>query len=442
MDASAEGTRSLRASWCSAAAQSALGVIPVPLLVCDSELRVAYANSAAELLAERPGLLQLRLGEIDADFAAAGLEAACGAVLAGSNPAVLPFLQTSSGRAYQVYLAGLPEGGIVALWQPASEPQQLKNQLLEAEERFRQVFDASPAGLVIAGLDGGIVQANEAFAAITGYSKHELVGRTLRSLTYSDDPTIDVSILGNQGGRNVISVRARLLTRTGDPVWVRHTVSVIRDARGEPYRVLGWCEKIDEQYRAEQKLRAGEWRFRSLVESTTDIITIVLPDGTISYISPSVERTLGYRPDEHIGKPVYECVHPDDFPAVRREVSESLTRYGKSVNLEFRIRHKDESWRTMEVTGRNLIHNPVIGGLVLSWRDVTERVRARRRIHEYSSERERQHVELMETLTEGTLSRARMDLLTSIVEEIRTPVIGIGGISDLLLETRLESAQR
>jgi PAS domain S-box-containing protein len=253
---------------------------------------------------------------------------------------------------------------------------------------------------------------------------------------------MDVRMLGQQCDRDLVVLRTRLLTRTGDPVWVRNTGSVIRDAQGEPSQMLAVCENIDEQYQSEQTLRASEWRYRSLIESTTDIITIVLADGTISYISPSVERALGYRPDERIGMSVLDNVHPDDLPAVRRAITESLTRYGKAVNLEYRVRHKDESWRTMEVTGRNLIHNPVIGGLVLSCRDVTERVEARMKIREYSTELERQQARLMETLTDSGLSAPRLDLLTSIAEDIRTPIIGIAGISDLLLETRLEPGQR
>ncbi|HET8547338.1 MAG TPA: PAS domain S-box protein, partial [Bryobacteraceae bacterium] len=220
------------------------------------------------------------------------------------------------------------------------------------------------------------------------------------------------------------------------------TVSLIRDATGKPSHFLGLCENIHEQYAAEQKLRASEWRLRSLLESTTDVITIVLPDGTISYVTPSIERVLGYRPDERTGANALEHVHPDDLPAIRRELNDLLTRYRRSMAAEFRVRHRNGGWRTMEVTGRNLIYNPVIGGVVLSWRDVTERVEARSKIREYSAGLERQHLRLMETLTDNELSAPRMDLLTSIAEEIRTPIIGISGISDLLLATHLEPAQR
>jgi PAS domain S-box-containing protein len=352
-----------------------------------------------------------------------------------------PFLHSSSGRWYDVHLAAGPEGGVVALWQSMAEVQELRQRLATAEEHFDRIFHASAAGLAITDLAGRILQVNAAFGRIVGYSPQELEGRTFRSISHPDDAAAEMDALTREPG-NVTVLRRRFLTKVGDTIWVRHSMSLIRDPAGQPSHFLGLCENIHEQYAAEQKLRASEWRFRSLIESTTDVITIVQPDGSMSYVSPSIERSLGYRPDDTEGTRVLEHVHPDDLPAVSREISDSLTRYGRSVNLEFRVRHKDGSWRSMEVTGKNLIHNPVIGGLVLSWRDVTEQAEARSKIREYSSEVERQHLHLMETLTESDVTVPRMDLLTSIAEEIRTPIIGIGGISDLLLATRLEPAQR
>jgi PAS domain S-box-containing protein len=425
-----------------ALAVSALQQIPLPLVVLDNELRVVYANGAAQALVDSEPLTRRFLPEIHPDFAAAQLEAACRGILAGGSPAVLRFLQSSTGHWYDVHLAAVAEGGVVALWQSTSDVHDLKQRLLAAEERFQRIFDASAAGLAIGLLDGRLIQVNEAFARTSGYSRAELVGRTFRSITYPDDPCIELPMFAQRDHSDLVVLRNRLLTKAGELVWVRNTVSLIRDAAGEPVHLLALCENINDQYVGEQKLRASEWRFRSLIESTTDVIMIVLPDGTTSYVSPSMERALGYRPDECVGVPVLERVHPDDLPAVRREFSGTTTMYGKSMSLEFRVQHKDGSWRTMEVTGRNLIHNPVIGGLVLSWRDVTERVEARSKIREYSTELERQHMKLMETLTDSGLSSPRLDLLTSIAEEIRTPIIGIGGITDLLLETRLEPAQR
>jgi PAS domain S-box-containing protein len=415
--------------------------LSAPVLVLSSDLRVVYANPAAESLANATaGLLERALADIHPDFANAHLEEKCRSVLAGGILATAPFLHSSAGEWYNVHLSPAPDVGLVALWQSAADVQQLRQRLAVAEDHFDRIFHASAAGLALTDLEGHIVQVNAAFSRIVGYPPQELAGRTFRSISHPDDPSVDIE--GLIGAPESIAVlRIRFLTKTGDAIWGRTTFSLIRNADGKPSHFLALCENINDQYLAEQKLRASEWRFRSLIESTTDVITIVLPDGTISYVSPSIERALGVRPDERMGANVTEHVHPEDVPAVRREMSDSLTRYGRSVNLELRVRHRDGTWRTMEVTGRNLIHNPVIGGLVLSWRDVTERVEARGKIREYSAELERQHIRLVETLSDSEVPGKRMDLLTSIAEEIRTPILGIAGISDLLLETRLEPAQ-
>jgi PAS domain S-box-containing protein len=441
MKASVEATGSARLRDTALAADT-LAHLSAPVLVLTSELRVVYANPAAELLANAGGsLLERALADIHADFANAHLEEKCRSVIASGTPAIAPFLHSSDGEWYNVHLTAAPEIGVIALWASAAEVQQLRQRLAVAEDHFDRIFHASAAGLAITDLAGHIVQVNAAFSRIVGYSPQELAGRTFRSISHPEDPVADLEGLLIRP-ESVVVVRKRFLTKSGDAIWVRNTISLIRAADGNPSHFLGLCENINEQYLAEQKLRASEWRFRSLIESTTDIITIVLPDGTVSYVSPSAERALGYRPDERIGTNVLEHVHADDIPAVRREMSDSLTRYGRSVTLELRVRHKDGTWRTMEVTGRNLIHNPVIGGLVLSWRDVTERVEARAKIREYSAELERQHLRLVESLSDAEAPGTRMDLLTSIAEDIRTPIIGIAGISDLLLETRLEPAQR
>jgi PAS domain-containing protein len=64
---------------------------------------------------------------------------------------------------------------------------------------------------------------------------------------------------------------------------------------------------------AEDALRASEERFRSLVQNTSDIISVIEVDGTVSYISPAAERVLGYRPEERVGTNAFDSVHPDDM---------------------------------------------------------------------------------------------------------------------------------
>jgi len=147
---------------------------------------------------------------------------------------------------------------------------------------------------------------------------------------------------------------------------------------------------ITERKRAEEALKESEERFRSLVENSADGIAIIRADGTLANIGPSNERVLGYEMDRAPGLvTMFDRVHPADHPKLARRF-ELLLRDSKSVNsAEFRIQRKDGTWQTIEVTGKNLLDNPVIQGIVVNFRDITERKRAEEALKE-SEEKYRQ----------------------------------------------------
>ena len=115
--------------------------------------------------------------------------------------------------------------------------------------------------------------------------------------------------------------------------------------------------------------------FRALIEGISDIVSILDPDGTIRYESPSIESTLGYRPEELVGCNAFELIHPHDVAEIQN-IFQSILRQTDCVESgEFRFRHKDGSWRVFEGVGRNLLHDPVVRGVIVNSRDITERKR-------------------------------------------------------------------
>ena len=127
---------------------------------------------------------------------------------------------------------------------------------------------------------------------------------------------------------------------------------------------------------AESSLRNSDERFRALVQHASDLITIMGVDGTILYESPSLERHLGHRPEDLVGKNAFAYVHPEDVPAVVRAFTDAVQAPGTHPSVEFRFRHADGSWRLLEATGTNLLDNPEVGGIVANCRDITERRQA------------------------------------------------------------------
>ena len=127
----------------------------------------------------------------------------------------------------------------------------------------------------------------------------------------------------------------------------------------------------------EPPLQDDRW-VRSVLEHSSENVTVVDPDGTLRYASPAFGRMLGHNPEEVVGKMnVLDLVHPDDLPRVLEETVEALAEGGVVTNkVEYRFRHKDGSWRWVESVGTYLLDDPTVNGVVVQTRDVTERKEA------------------------------------------------------------------
>jgi diguanylate cyclase (GGDEF)-like protein/PAS domain S-box-containing protein len=120
-------------------------------------------------------------------------------------------------------------------------------------------------------------------------------------------------------------------------------------------------------------VRRSEERFRSLVRNASDTVLIVAEDGTVAYESPAVERMLGFAPHERVGMPVLQLLHADDLFAGQRWLAEVRRNPGAEGRVELRARHADGSWRVIEAVAKNLLDDPAVGGVVVNYRDITER---------------------------------------------------------------------
>ena len=121
---------------------------------------------------------------------------------------------------------------------------------------------------------------------------------------------------------------------------------------------------------------------RAAVENSSEIVSIVDPDGTLRYANLAWGRVLGYDPEEMVGTNVLDHVHPDDLSHVLEETEKALSEEGVARNkAEYRFRHRDGSWRWMESVGTYLLGDPAVGGVVVSSRDITRRKRAEEEIY-------------------------------------------------------------
>jgi len=132
--------------------------------------------------------------------------------------------------------------------------------LRTSEERFRNILDNVPIGVVYTDLGGRVIQANPRFCELTGYSEGELNALSPTALTHPDDVKSEESLTAQlvAGEIPMYSRHKRCVNRAGDVVWVRSTVSLLRDAKNEPWRIVGVVEDITEHLRLEVAERARE----------------------------------------------------------------------------------------------------------------------------------------------------------------------------------------
>jgi diguanylate cyclase (GGDEF)-like protein/PAS domain S-box-containing protein len=121
--------------------------------------------------------------------------------------------------------------------------------------------------------------------------------------------------------------------------------------------------------------RQSEARFASLVQNSSDMVTVILADSSIRYQSPSIERVMGYQVEELLGARLIEyLIHPDDVPRIVALLAEFTGQQDHAPELvEFRWRHRDGRWLHVESLWSDLSLDPNVGGIVMNTRDISER---------------------------------------------------------------------
>lgn len=292
----------------------------------------------------------------------------------------------------------------------------------QARTELAAIVESSDDAIVSKDMKGIIHSWNKGAERIYGYPAAEMIGRHVSSLLPRDYPDDTDSIMERlRRGERIEHYETRRQTKDGRILSVSLTISPIRDESGAVVGASTIARDISERKRSEDELRRSrkalqesELRFRSLVQNSSDVITILNSDGTIRYESPSIERILGYKPEDLAGKSVFDFVHPDDRQRVMKVFEKHLAIPGSITPLELRFRHNDGSWRTLEATGNNLLQEPEVAGIVVNSRDITERKRTEDVLH----------------ATEKLATTGR--LAAAIAHEINNPLEGVTNLLYLL----------
>lgn len=129
----------------------------------------------------------------------------------------------------------------------------------------------------------------------------------------------------------------------------------------------------DERSLAEKALRERGDHLQALIEHSLDNVAVLNADGTTRFRSPSLGQVLGYESTGEVGISALDFLHPDDRSIADQTLEQLRNNPGTPVHMEFRARHGDGTWHTLEVVLRNLLQDPIVGGILANFRDISER---------------------------------------------------------------------
>ncbi|WP_347339570.1 PAS domain S-box protein, partial [Planktothrix sp. FACHB-1355] len=136
------------------------------------------------------------------------------------------------------------------------------------------------------------------------------------------------------------------------------------------------ARRLRTQVATAEALRQSEQRFRSLVQNSSDLIAVLDINATFRYVSPSVEKILGYTPTQLIDRKAFDWIHPEDIDKVYAAFASAIANPGANMAIEYRVRHAQGNWIYLETIGRNLLDDATIKGVVANSRNITKRKQA------------------------------------------------------------------
>jgi PAS domain S-box-containing protein len=202
--------------------------------------------------------------------------------------------------------------------------------------------------------------------------------------------------------------------RNGKESYVLISKTKVSDNDNNDY-IVGGCIDITERKKAELLIEESERRFRSLVQNSPDIITILEDNATIRYVTPSFYRLLGFDSSEVVGCAMYKFIHIEDVFILQQKITEIIKTPNLSDSISFKAYTSSGESIILDARITNLLHEPAVNGIVINASDITKISNQASEIRRMNQLLEKDNIELKEELNKEV--KARVDLKTVDFEE-------------------------
>lgn len=255
----------------------------------------------------------------------------------------------------------------------------LEKKLRRRESWLDAILQGMADGVIATDPAGYVTFMNPPAVGLTGWSLDRVQGLTLAKaikMVDSDRKAIQLDATSADGGVKSVT-SAILVSAGGRETPVDFTLTRLQDDNRRPEGTVLVFRDLSLRLKAEQAeaVRRSEERLRALIEGGSDVIIVFDAELKIRFASPSVKEILGYSPEEVFEQSILEFVVPEDHEMVTAAVSEIGQGVQESDAREYRVRHRDGSLVTIESFSKDLLDHPLVNGVVVNARDVTERRR-------------------------------------------------------------------
>ena len=236
-------------------------------------------------------------------------------------------------------------------------------------------------GMALVTADGGFLEVNAALCRMLGRDEATLRRLRLRDITHPDDLARSSQLVEEilSGGREAFQLEKRYVHADGHLIWGQVSVSCLR--RGGDCLFIIQIVDISETRRQRQALAEQERQYRLLAENAADVVCRLDPDGHMTWLSPSLETHLGWRPEQLQGRGLEAITHPDDRDKLR--LLQDQRQPGEPLLLDLRLIGADGAYRWMSLTVRPIRDDAGRwSGWISGWRDSQAEVEMRQRLEE------------------------------------------------------------
>jgi len=233
-----------------------------------------------------------------------------------------------------------------------------EQELSRSEMRYRNLIDNANETILVA-QDGVTKFINPMGTRLVGFRRDEMVLRPFTSFIHPED----VEMVSNncsrriKGDERVGRYPFRVVYKDRRIRWVEID-AVLIEWEGRP-ATLNFLTDITDRKLAEEALCESEDKYRTLLSNLANVVIEVTPYGDVTYVSPRIHDILGYEPGEVIGRNGFDFVDPEtvhiDFDSLAQDIREG----NQSFNMDFKVRHKDGTYRDINVSTRRV---DAIGG--------------------------------------------------------------------------------